>query len=72
MAKAKVDRNAIRKKELEKRTKAKVMEYQAHVERGSHSKSRVGSMFGLTDEALSAPAMAVETFQDRLGRLLQD
>ena len=70
MAKAEVDRNAIRKKELEKRIKAK--EYQAHVERGSHSKSRVGSMFGLTDEALSAPAMAVETFQDRLGRLLQD
>ena len=72
LAKAEVDRIAIRKKELEKRTKAKVMEYQAQVERGSQPGSRVGSMIGPTDEVSSAPAMAVETLQDRLRRLLQD
>ena len=70
MAKAEVDRIAIRKKELEKRTKAKVMEYLARVERGSQPGSRVGSIFGPTDEAPSALVMAAETLHDRLRILL--
>ena len=57
---------------MEKKTKARAMEYQARVERGSQPGSRVGSVIDhQANEAPTAPAVDEDTLRDKLKRFLK-